>query len=104
MSPASREFVVNQKKSRCVDVDATVKSALENRDIVKGFKAHAEAGGFARWGIEVMRLSAEIGKRANLPVYIHFGQLSGLPESGNNRRDPATIIAQLVPLLKPRHI
>ena len=26
----------------CVDVEATVKVALENRDIVKGFKAHAE--------------------------------------------------------------
>ena len=41
-----------------------MKSALENRDIVKGFKAHAELGGFARWGIEVIRLSCEIGKKA----------------------------------------
>src|SRR5262245_43985379 len=31
----------------CVDVDATVKSAQENREIVKGFKAQAELGGFA---------------------------------------------------------
>ena len=35
-------------KPDCVDVAATVKCALENRDIVKGFKAHAELGGFAR--------------------------------------------------------
>jgi dihydroorotase len=127
--PAFREFVFNAKKSRvlaflsayvvggleghyypslyrpdCVDVDATVRSALENRDIVKGFKAHAELGGFARWGIEVIRLSAEIGKRANLPVYIHFGQLWGLPESGANGVDPDTILAQVVPLLKPGDI
>src|SRR3982074_2421209 len=104
--PAFREFVVNQKKSRCVtflssylvggmeghfypslykpdcvDAEATVKSALANRDIVKGFKAHAELGGFARWGIEVIKLSAEIAKRGKLPLYIHFGQLWGLPES-----------------------
>lgn len=127
--PAFREFVVNQKKSRvltflsaylvggmeghyypalyrpdCVDVDATVKSAVENRDIVKGFKAHAELGGFARWGIEVMKLSAEIGRQANLPVYIHFGQLWGLPESGNNGVDPDTILEQVIPLLKPGDI
>lgn len=127
--PAFREFVVNQKQSRvltflstylvggleghyypalykpdCVDVEATVKSALENRDIVRGFKAHAELGGFARWGIEVMRLSAEIGKRANLPVYIHFGQLWELPESGANGVDPDTILDQVVPLLKPDDI
>ena len=77
--PAFREFVVKPKKSRvvtflsaylvggmeghyypalyrpdCIDVDATVKAADANRDIVKGFKAHAELGGFARWGIEVI--------------------------------------------------
>src|SRR5258706_8051146 len=94
--PAFREFVVEQKKSRCltflssylvggmeghyypslykpdcVDVDATVKAALENRDIVKGFKAHAELGGFARWGIEVIRLSAQIATTGKLPLYIH---------------------------------
>jgi dihydroorotase len=127
--PAFREFVVKPKKSRvvtflsaylvggmeghyypslyepdCIDVDATVKAALENADIVKGFKAHAELGGFARWGIEVMKLSAEIGRQANLPVYIHFGQLWGLPESGDNGVDPDTILEQVIPLLKPGDI
>ena len=127
--PAFREFVVKQKKSRvlaflsaylvggmeghyypslykpdCVDVEATVKSALENQDIVKGIKAHAELGGFARWGIEVIKLAAEIGKRANLPLYIHFGQLWSLPESGANGVDPDTILDQVVPLLKPGDI
>ena len=71
--PAFREFVVKPKRTRvyaylsaylvggmeghyypalyrpdCLDVDATVKAALANTDIVKGFKAHAELGGFAR--------------------------------------------------------
>jgi dihydroorotase len=131
--PAFREFVVNAKKSRvvaflsaylvggmeghyypslykpdCVDVDATVKAANENRDIVKGFKAHAELGGFARWGIEVMKLAAEIGRQAKLPVYIHFGQLWGLPDPGeagaNAAVDPDTILEQVIPLLKPGDI
>jgi dihydroorotase len=127
--PAFREFVVNAKQSRvlaflsaylvggmeghyypslykpdCVDVDATVKSALDNRDIVKGFKAHAELGGFARWGTEVLRKASEIAKRADLPLYIHFGQMWGLPESGANGVDPDTILEQVVPLLKPGDI
>jgi dihydroorotase len=131
--PAFREFVVNAKQSRvvaflsaylvggmeghyypalykpdCIDIDATVKAANENRDIVKGFKAHAELGGFARWGIEVIRLAAQIGKRADLPVYIHFGQLWGLPDSGekgsNAAVNPDTILEQVVPLLKPGDI
>jgi dihydroorotase len=88
----------------CLDVDATVKSARENADLVKGFKAHAELGGFARWGIEVMKLSAQIAKQAHLPVYIHFGQLWDLPEGGANGVDPDTILEQVVPLLKPGDI
>lgn len=123
--PAFREYVVKAKHSRvfaylsaylvggmeghyypslykpdCLDVEATVKAALANADIVRGFKAHAELGGFARWGLEVMRLSAEIGHRARMPLYIHFGQLWPLPEGGANGVDPDTILADVVPLLK----
>jgi len=123
--PAFREFVVKPKHTRvfaylssylvggmeghyypslykpdCVDVAATVKAALANTDIVKGFKAHAELGGFARWGIEVIRLSAEIARQANLPLYIHFGQLWPLPAEGTNGVDADTILAEVVPLLK----
>jgi dihydroorotase len=123
--PAFREYVVKAKRSRvfaylsaylvggmeghyypslykpdCLDVDATVKAALANTDIVKGFKAHAELGGFARWGIEVMRQSAEIARRADMPLYIHFGQLWPLPEQGANGVDADTILADVVPLLK----
>jgi dihydroorotase len=127
--PAFREYVVKPKKSRvvaylsaylvggmeghyypslykpdCLDIDATVKAALANPDIVKGFKAHAELGGFARWGVEVMRMSSEIARQANLPLYIHFGQLWPLPESGSNGVDPDTILDQVVGLLKPGDI
>ena len=127
--PAFREYVVKAKRSRvytylsaylvggmeghyypslykpdCLDIDATVKAAVENRDIVKGFKAHAELGGFARWGIDVMRMAAEIGRQAQLPLYIHFGQLWPLPESGTNGVDPDTILDQVVGLLKPGDI
>ena len=123
--PAFREFVVKPKRTRvyaylssylvggmeghyypqlyrpdCVDVDATVKAALANTDIVKGFKAHAELGGFARWGIEVMRQAAEIARRAGMPLYIHFGQLWPLPQEGANGVDADAILADVVPLLK----
>ena len=69
-----------------VDIDATVKAATANLDIVRGIKAHAEIGGFARWGIRVIEMAAEIGRRADLPVYVHFGQLWGLPGKRHQRR------------------
>jgi dihydroorotase len=123
--PGFRHFVAERAQSRClaflsaylvggleghyypnlyspdgVDIDATVKSAVANKDLVRGIKAHAEIGGFARWGIRVLEMAAEIGKQADLPVYVHFGQLWGLPESGNNGEDVDTILERVIPLLK----
>ena len=83
-----------------VDIEATTRSALANKDIVRGIKGHAEIGGFARWGIKVMEMAAEISRRADLPLYVHFGQLWGLPESGKNGEDADTILERVIPLLK----
>ena len=88
-------------RPECVNVDATVQAANANRDLVRGIKAHAELGGFARWGVDVVRLSAEIGRRAALPVYIHFGQLWPEPTQGGLPVDPDTILSQVVEVMKP---
>jgi len=85
----------------CLDIDATVRAADANRDLIKGIKAHAELGGFARWGVEVIKSAAEIGRRAHLPVYIHFGQLWPLPHQDGKTVDPDTILTQVLDLMKP---
>jgi len=87
-----------------VDTDATVASAIANKDIVRGIKGHAEIGGFARWGIKVLEMSAEIGRRSELPLYVHFGTLWGLPESGANGEDADTIMERVIPVLRPGDI
>ncbi len=88
----------------CIDVDAAVKSAQANADLVKGFKAHAEVGGAARWGNDVMKRCTEIGRRANLPLYIHFGQLWPMPDAveaaGRLPVDADDILAAVVPMLR----
>lgn len=88
-------------RPECADVAATVKSALANGDVVKGVKAHAELGGFARWGLEVMKKAARIGEETGLPLYIHFGQLWPRPESGGREVDPDGIFPAVLDLLKP---
>jgi dihydroorotase len=87
-------------RPECVDVDATVRAAKDNADLVRGIKAHAEIGGFSRWGVDVMTLAAEIGRQTALPVYIHFGQLWPPAESGA-AIDPDSVFAEVVNLLKP---
>ena len=88
----------------CLDPDATIKSAKENRDLVKGVKGHAEIGGFARYGIKVFEMSSRIAREADIPLYVHFGQLWALPPEGANGIDADTIIEQVVGLMKPGDI
>lgn len=88
-------------RPECLNVDATVRVADANRDLVKGIKAHAEIGGFSRWGAEVIRLSAEIGRQTGLPLYIHFGQLWPLPNAGGTAIDPDSVFADVIEMLKP---
>ena len=83
-----------------IDVDGTVKAAFANRDLVKGIKAHAEIGGFSRWGMQAFRLAKEISHQTRLPLYIHFGQLWALPESGR-AIDPDRILPDVLDLLEP---
>jgi dihydroorotase len=97
-------YYPNLYSPECIDVDATVKAADANRDLVRGIKGHAEIGGFARWGIKVIQLSAGIGRKTSLPVYVHFGQLWGLPRSGANGEDADTILERVIPLLQPGDI
>ena len=84
-----------------VDVPATIRAAQENADLVRGIKAHAEIGGVARWGLEVLRLAAEIAREADLPLYVHFGQLWPLPKSGAGAADPDAILPRVVEILRP---
>jgi dihydroorotase len=127
--PGFRHFVVNTAKSRvyaflssylvggleghlyptlyspdCINIQATVDAAKANLDIVRGIKGHAEIGGFARWGIKVLQMSAEIGRKTDLPLYVHFGQLWGLPRSGANGEDADTILERVIPELQPGDI
>jgi len=88
----------------CVNVDATVRVANANKDLVKGIKAHAEIGGFARWGTEVIALAAEIGRQTRLPLYIHFGQLWPMPNDGRTGVDPDAILSDVIDMLKPGDI
>jgi dihydroorotase len=82
-----------------VDVKATIQVAEANRDIVKGIKAHAEIGGYMRWGNAVMKQAKEISRATKLPLYIHLGQLWPLPDDPRHDYDADSIIGDIVGLL-----
>ena len=80
-----------------INVKAIVKAASDNPDLVRGIKAHAEPGGYSRWGMASLKLAKEAGRELKLPVYIHLGTL--WPERQGAKIDAAKIIDEVVPLL-----
>ena len=87
-----------------VDVAATVRVINANRDLAKGIKAHAEIGGFARWGFKVIEMAKDISTQSGLPIYIHLGQLWPLPDDPNQEIDPDIVIPEVVKMLAPGDI
>jgi dihydroorotase len=85
-----------------INVKAIVKAARDNPDLVRGIKAHAEPGGYSRWGMASLKLAKEASRELQLPVYIHLGTL--WPEAKGVKVDAAKIIDEVVPLLDPGDI
>lgn len=82
-----------------INVRETVAAIEGNRDLVKGIKAHAEVGGYSRWGIETLKLAKEASRRTKVPVYVHLGRLWA--EADGARIDPDALVPEIVPLLDP---
>jgi dihydroorotase len=85
-----------------INVKAIVKAARDNPDLVRGIKAHAEPGGYSRWGMASLKLAKEASRELKLPVYIHLGTL--WPEAKGAAVDASKIIDEVVPLLDPGDI
>ena len=85
-----------------LNVEHTVRVARENRDIVRGIKAHAEIGGASRWGLEVIKIGKKIARESGLPLYIHLGQL--WPEADGVTIPPDEVVEALIPIMEPGDI
>ena len=91
-------------RPECCDIDATVKAIKAYPDFIRGIKAHAELGGYQRWGAKVIEIASEIGKQSQLPLYIHLGQLWPSPSHVTIDTDPDSIVESIASLLKPNDI
>ena len=83
-----------------IDVDACVRTAKANPDLIKGIKAHAESGGMSRWGLETLKLARQAGDETGLPVYVHLGQLWPEENNGGEKVDIDAAMGDIVALMK----
>jgi dihydroorotase len=81
-----------------VHVDSLLRIAEEHPHIVRGIKCHWESGSLSHWGPTVLKQAAEAGRAANLPLYVHTGELFPVDEA--NRPTPSVVMGQVVPYLK----
>lgn len=81
-----------------VDVGELVAVARANPRLVRGIKCHCESGALSHWGTEVLKLAAEAGREADIPLYVHTGHL--FPINAANRPEPAGVASQVLPLLR----
>lgn len=80
-------------------IEAIVDAAADYPRLVKGIKSHGESGGYSHWGTEVVKMAVEAGNRANLPLYVHTGEL--FPVDEDNRPAPEILMPEVLPLLRP---
>ena len=80
-------------------IDAIVEVAQRYPELVRGIKSHGEVGGLSHWGTEVLETAVEAGNQADLPLYIHTGEL--FPVNEADRPNPASVLEAIVPVVRP---
>ena len=82
-----------------VDVAATTAAIANNRDLVRGIKTHADIGGYARWGTEVLERARQVADATGVPIYVHTGHIFDLGEYA--APPPEQVLGALAALLRP---
>ena len=82
-----------------VRVDELVALAAQHPRLVAGIKCHGESGSQSHWDIAVFLKAVEAGKRADLPLYVHTGELFPVDEA--HRPVPESVLPKILPHLKP---
>lgn len=85
-----------------VRVDELVALAAEYPGLVCGIKCHGESGALSHWDLEVFKEAVKAGRAADLPLYVHTGELFPVDEA--HRPVPETVLPHILPHLKPGDI
>lgn len=85
-----------------VDIDANIKLAKDEPEIVRGFKAHGDEGCLSRFGTAVIEKARHICDATGLPLYLHTGLLVSIVEA--TRPGPMKVIDVILPWLRPGDI
>jgi dihydroorotase len=80
------------------DVGAVLAMIEKYPHEIRGIKCHGESGALSHWGTKVLAAAAEAGRTAQVPLYVHTGEL--FPVIEGSRPEPRSVLEQVLPLLK----
>jgi dihydroorotase len=81
------------------DAALVIEAIEKNRDLVAGIKAHADHGGFSRWGTELIAKARKMSDATGLPLYLHLGTM--WPDGAGKTYDPVKVLTETAELLRP---
>jgi len=82
-----------------VRIDELVALASEHPRLIAGIKCHGESGALSHWDVSVLERAVEAGRQADLPLYMHTGEL--FPVDEQRRPVPESVLDRVLPLLRP---
>jgi dihydroorotase len=80
------------------DAGAVLNLIAKHPHEIRGIKCHGESGALSHWGTQVLAQAAEAGRAAQVPLYVHTGELFPVIEA--SRPAPRSVLEQVLPLLK----
>ena len=76
-----------------------IRIACEHPNLVRGIKCHGESGSISHWGTTVLEAASAAGREADIPLYMHTGELFPVLEA--TRPDPSSVLPMVLPWTKP---
>ena len=80
-------------------VDEIVNAYERHPDMICGIKSHGESGGLSHWDTAVLEQAIEAGRRCDIPLYVHTGEL--FPVDDAKRPEPRSVVEKTLQYLRP---
>lgn len=83
-----------------IDVQLTLQAFETHRHIVKGMKFWAEQGSLLRYGDASIRKVTDIARQADVPVYVHMGELWPVSPDVHQQFPAARVMETVLPFMR----
>ena len=104
LAGAAGGFIKEHFTPDTIDVDLTMRAFADHPQIVRGLKFWAEQILLRKYGLESLERTARIARAANVPIYVHIGELWRASDEDHRAVPAESVLESIMPLLRPGDI